>query len=516
MGLFVAGGQVPDEAAQEDFRSDPPAGGPLEDGLTEDFAASIAYGIDNAADQLAAAMHSTPQAASDAVIAAIEWDQAAAAEPWQIDVTRSLEDTTRMGNQLGKAIRDDMLGKAVRLEVGLDALREETLDRRGPGYPADYPTDPVDGTELDPVDRLPIGQVCDYCGGPHAQADCAEYDADAEVNTDELADDDGDQLAADLLGADYLRERFAPGWQEQAAASLDKAVADQLDATRLVLGSPPPPPAPRLEEHLTHTVGEELPADATVLDPLPMPPELAATTRGIPARVLNWASRHDPASLEYGVRQRLRAPAPLMDRLWPHGPILDQGTAPPLSLHDASGCTGHAGVNAANVMTLAAHTGPADVRPPLDSGDAMRLYEAAQLLDEVPGEAYPGTSILALMKAGQAAGYWGAYLWAFGTRDIAQAILQVGPVVIGIPWLSGMTDTSPEGIVTVAGSDQGGHALCLFAIKMVVGGRPGPWFGALQTWGEGVGDHGVIWFHHKDLARLLHGLGEAAIPVAAL
>jgi hypothetical protein len=84
--------------------------------------------------------------------------------------------------------------------------------------------------------------------------------------------------------------------------------------------------------------------------------------------------------------------------------------------------------------------------------------------------------------------------------------------VIGIPWLSGMTEPGPDGIVTVGGEDLGGHALCLFAIRMKVAGRAGPWFGALQTWGEGIGDGGVIWFHHKDLAQLLHGQGEAAIP----
>lgn len=375
-----------------------------------------------------------PVVGEAAVDAAIRWDRAAAAEPYQVDLTRTFDDTVRMGNHLSAAVRLELLGADWRDQVR-DAL-----------------TDPVSGAELDAVDGLPL---------PVEDVEEEAPRRYALPRPTEDVEDVEEEAAPSLLRPE--------GWVDEAVAH-----AQAVDAFQ---------------------------AAKVAVDPRR-------------ARVLNWTSRHDERSLAYGLRPRLPGPAPLMDRLWEHGPILDQGESPPLSLHDASGCTGHAGVNAANIIQLA--TAGAYHRPDPDElyghGDAMRLYERAQELDDVPGQAYPGTSVLALMKAGQEFGFWGSYLWAFGTRDVAQAILQAGPVIVGIPWLADMGSPGPDGIVTVGGADLGGHCLCLFGLRMKVGGKAGPWFGALQTWGESVGDHGVIWIHHKDLAQLLHSEGEAAIP----
>jgi hypothetical protein len=427
-GLFVAGGNP----RPEDLPSDPPAGGDLEPSAAGNLPAVREEDVVHPAY--------SPALSAEAR-RLIDWDQSVAVEPYQLDITRGLEDTVRMGNSLSAAVR---------LELLADRMREETLDRPGPGWPADEEaapfTDEVSGAELDPVDGLPIGA-----------------DEDAE---------DADALEAFLAHDDE--------------------------------------PAPALQL-------VDSPPEYGGVRPVAMMFAAARATGGVPRRMLDWASRHDPASLDYLVRDKLRAPAPLVDRLWEHGPILDQGTAPPLSLHDASGCTGHAAANAANVLELATVSPYARVHPAdlMAHADAMKLYELAQTLDEVPGENYPGTSVLAAMKAGVQLGWWGSYLWARGTKDVAQALLQVGPVVVGIPWYSRMSEPGADGIITVAGEDLGGHALCLFAIRMAVAGKAGPWFGALQSWGESVGDHGVIWFHHKDLANLLHGVGEAAIPIPA-
>lgn len=419
--MFVLGGQAPTPSQVQDFLSDPPPA-ELETGNLP------AWGLQVEPD-------AKPADVADAVLAAMEWDRAASVEPYQIDVTREMDDTVRMGNSLSAAVR---------LELLADSMREEFRDRR---------RDPVDGAELDPVDGLPLP---------------AEED-----------------------------QELAPQLEQW------ETLADLEASARPLLYAAPPP---------SRVNGDAVAADQLEdVEPVGMSRAQAQGFDGAPVRVMAWASRHDPASLEFGVRARLRAPAPLVDRVWPQPPILDQGTAPPLSLHDASGCTGHAGVNAANVRTLAA--GAVEPDELLDGADAMRLYDLAQDRDAWPGDEYPGTSILAVMKAGQDAGLWGTYLWAFGTKDVAQALLQVGPVVIGIPWLSQMAEPGPDGIVTVGGQSLGGHALCLFAIRMKVAGKAGPWFGALQTYGPEVGDGGVIWIHHKDLARLLRSRGEAAIPL---
>jgi hypothetical protein len=76
-----------------------------------------------------------------------------------------------------------------------------------------------------------------------------------------------------------------------------------------------------------------------------------------------------------------------------------------------------------------------------------------------------------------------------------------------------LDDADADGIVTATGAQLGGHAMAVWALRRTVGGRPGPWFGLLQSYGDGVGHHGELWIHHADLAHLLAGVGEAAIPL---
>jgi hypothetical protein len=357
----------------------------------------------------------------------------------------------------------------------------------GPGYPADYPEAAQTGNlpasspagpplEEAAAGNLPVSDV-DECSCPPGGV-CPASCQVCEVLPDDAPCPNDTQEADSPAPA---------GGQEEPPPS----------------DAPPPGllPAPPAAVHL----GE---GDAPPSGPLLQAPTVAG-------RVLAWASRHDPRSLDFLVRDRLAHPVPVQDLARPHGPILDQGTVPPLSIHDGSSCTGHMAANLANGLTIAG--GPSNGGTSLGRmkthDDAVDLYHLAQQLDDWPGEAYPGTSVLAAMKAGVKLGWWSSYVWAKGTRDIAQAILQVGMVGIGIPWLAGMMTPDAHGIISVTGSQDGGHAIALHAIARSVAGRPGPWFGALQTYGEEVGDHGVVWLHHADLARLLAGVGEAAIPL---
>lgn len=217
---------------------------------------------------------------------------------------------------------------------------------------------------------------------------------------------------------------------------------------------------------------------------------------------VDWVSRHDPRSREFAVRAMLRQPVAVQDRLWPTGPVMDQGMD--------GACVGFAVAAASNV--LEAVDGGADF---LTADDARAIYSDAQDLDEFPGRDYIGTSVLAGMKAGadRSRMLWDGYVWAFGTRDVAQAVLQVGPVVIGVPWLSGMHETGPDGVVLVTGSAGEGHSLCINGIVTSHAGRPGPWFRWQNSYGTDYGLDGFGFIHHKDLGRLLAGVGEASIPV---
>lgn len=276
---------------------------------------------------------------------------------------------------------------------------------------------------------------------------------------------------------------------------------------------PPARPVPQLE------VAPPMP-DPVAESTTPPAAALSPASSAAPARVSDWASRHDPRSLAYAAQARLSRPVPVQDYQLELGPVLDQGTTPPLSLHDASACVGMAVVAAANALARSVGVG---IHPPTVAGptllgleDARRVYARAQELDALSGEAYAGTSVLAGMKAGQEAGWWDTYLWAIrGTRDIAQALLQLhAPVVIGIPWMTGLEDPDAAGVIRPTGRPAGGHALAVVGLRRAVpGGLPGPHFILQQSRGPAEGLGGLVLIHHTHLGQLLAGVGEAAVPL---
>jgi hypothetical protein len=234
--------------------------------------------------------------------------------------------------------------------------------------------------------------------------------------------------------------------------------------------------------------------------------------------VSDWTSRHDRRSLEYPVRQLLERPVPLQDVSLPAGPVLDQGTTPPLSVRDASACGGMAGAAAYNVLELAG--GSRSPHQGSNGGlmmeeDALELYELAQRRDHVHGQDYPGTSVLGVMKAGRELELWESFLWALGgTRDVAQVLLQLRvAVVLGLPWSTDLESPDAAGIIRPGGSDAGGHMIAAVGLRLQVAGRPGPWFELQQSRGPAEGVAGRVFIHHKDLARLMASPAEAAVPL---
>jgi len=110
---------------QEDLRSDPHAGGPLEPPSAANLAAAamgapITDGERQAAREWLLSIGQGAQAADAAgvVAAAIEWDQATAAEPYQLDVTREMDDTVRMGNSLAAGSPASIALAAVPVVIG--------------------------------------------------------------------------------------------------------------------------------------------------------------------------------------------------------------------------------------------------------------------------------------------------------------------------------------------------------------------------------------------------------------
>jgi hypothetical protein len=220
---------------------------------------------------------------------------------------------------------------------------------------------------------------------------------------------------------------------------------------------------------------------------------------------LDWKSRHDPRSLNYPIRGLLLFKPRRRDKTWNTGPILDQGRE--------GACVGFGWT----AETLAAPYS-LDLRKvpnmPTDPNQfALSIYNQAKKIDDIPGEDYSGTSVLAGAQSLASLGIIAGYGWAFSIDEVIDALMKKGPVVLGINWYDGMYN-APNGVLSVTGSLVGGH--CILAIGYRVSS---PKFGGRQTillqnsWGPAWGVAGVAEIAVDDLARLLGEKGEACLPL---
>lgn len=158
-----------------------------------------------------------------------------------------------------------------------------------------------------------------------------------------------------------------------------------------------------------------------------------------------------------------------------------------------------------------AWAGEAAARPVVRNGvandHALAVYRRAQELDEWPGNAYSGTSVLAGAKAMAERGWIREYRWAFGVDDLALAVSRHGPAVLGVPWHESMY-APVNGWITRSGRVVGGHAI------LCVGYSPKRQAFVLQnSWGISYGNRARVLISYADLSSLLHDGGEACVPV---
>ena len=223
-------------------------------------------------------------------------------------------------------------------------------------------------------------------------------------------------------------------------------------------------------------------------------------------RKLDWKPRFDEKSKEYPVRGILNKRVERKNVLWVAGPILDQKAE--------GACVGFGWTAQALatpfVVNLKTIPGKAPKTP---QPFARYVYSAAKKIDEYPGEDYEGTSVLAGAKVMSAHKTIASYSWAFNIDDVIDALIQKGPVVLGINWYEGMYE-APNGVLSVTGDQVGGH--CILAIGYTVsskklGGRPS--ITLQNSWGKKWGVNGLAEIAVDDLHKLLNDQGEACIPL---
>lgn len=212
-----------------------------------------------------------------------------------------------------------------------------------------------------------------------------------------------------------------------------------------------------------------------------------------PQRVLDWQPNHDPASRGYAATEVVGQPA--HDVLWRAGKILDQGRE--------GACTGNACTGELLAEPLAAK-----IKSP--QSFASQWYHRAQRVDEWPGDDYEGTSVNAAMRVGRDYGWWGGWRWAFGVDDMRAAV-QLGPLVLGIPWFAGMYSTAADGLVRLGGSQVGGHCILVTGWATDYAGH-GPGFWWVNSWGRSYGINGAAFVPEATMSKLIADVGECAVP----
>jgi hypothetical protein len=211
---------------------------------------------------------------------------------------------------------------------------------------------------------------------------------------------------------------------------------------------------------------------------------------------------HDPASRAFPAET-----APLKTVFHQHhGPILNQ--------RDLGACTGFSTATALDTDPLI----PAGRRL-LNGDDAKGIYSWATHHDPYPGVWPPtdtGSSGLAVAKAAKHLGLIGSYRHAFGLQHVLGA-LAARPLIVGIPWLSGMFTPGRDGVLSVTGSVEGGHEIALIGLdvenELVV--VPNTWS---ETWGVpapecGITTGGTCRLRWTDLGSLLAQQGDATVLV---
>ena len=207
----------------------------------------------------------------------------------------------------------------------------------------------------------------------------------------------------------------------------------------------------------------------------------------------------DERSRSYGVRRRLTAGGPPKKTIW----LPPSRSSLPLDQGNEGACVGFGWSGELQVP-------PVEI--PVHNQFAQNFYLGARDIDRRDGRIFPeGATILAGAKHARRMGWISEYEWCFGMLDLQDTVTTRGPVVLGIPWKSGMYQTDTDGRVWVNGETVGGHCI------LCIGYWPAhPLFRdcyvLLNSWGKSWGLNGIGYITENDLRRLLiDEQGEACI-----
>ena len=202
-------------------------------------------------------------------------------------------------------------------------------------------------------------------------------------------------------------------------------------------------------------------------------------------------SKKDPRSSQYMAATKPTAPK-LIRKTWPTAQVFDQ--------KDTSQCVAYSGIAAL----------VAAPRVNFPNITFETLYKECQRQDQWEGEAYQGTSVLALGKVLKKMGFISEYRWANNVDQLANYILTTGPALAGVTWHSNFFSPDPNGFLSLGGGIAGGHAFLLAGVdleKKCPDGTTGA-FRKLGSWGRSWGNNGRAWISFATMAELIEDQGE--------
>lgn len=138
--------------------------------------------------------------------------------------------------------------------------------------------------------------------------------------------------------------------------------------------------------------------------------------------------------------------------------------------------------------------------------DGHEIYYDCKVIDGAPQgspHAEEGSNDRSFLKVMQNEGFLASYVYANSLKDVTDWILNVGPVLVGVPWYESMFNPDANGMLNISGQIAGGHEF------LVHGLLPSGNFQMLNSWGQNWGIGGHAYLRPADLWRLVTEQGDA-------